>query len=450
MTFANADFAKADGANSDGADAVGTSLWKAVNASPPPAVPLEGRVSTDVLIVGAGIAGLSLGLHLGERHTDTVILEAENDANAATSASAGIIAPQLVRTTPDGVLQSLGAATGARVLRLVAEAGNYTFGLIERLDIECGARQAGFLNPVAGQQGARAHSQLVTQWRAFRNDLRLIEGAEEVRALSGCRGYTAAIVDPSGGSLDPVAYSRGLAQAAKASGVSLHYDSRVLSLTRADDRWVARTQSGTVTARRVVLCANGGNALLHPALARTILPLLVCEVATQPLPAPMRERILPQGHALTDSSTNVFSIRFDTAGRLITACPGRHKLDRQQLEQLINQRLVAMIPDYRSTPLEYIWQGTAWLNSSLLPRVVLIEDGLMAVQACNGRGIAMNTIVGRELTRWMVAPGDGPPLVPLESPKRVTGFVFARYLPELMMGGAAIAKRTLERLGWRG
>ena len=53
MTFANA-----DGANSDGADAVGTSLWKAVNAAPPPAVPLEGRVSTDVLIVGAGIAGL--------------------------------------------------------------------------------------------------------------------------------------------------------------------------------------------------------------------------------------------------------------------------------------------------------------------------------------------------------------------------------------------------------
>jgi hypothetical protein len=27
--------------------------------------------------------------------------------------------------------------------------------------------------------------------------------------------------------------------------------------------------------------------------------------------------------------------------------------------------------------------------------------------------------------------------------------MFARYLPELMMGGAAIAKRTLERLGWR-
>jgi hypothetical protein len=74
---------------------------------------------------------------------------------------------------------------------------------------------------------------------------------------------------------------------------------------------------------------------------------------------------------------------------------------------------------------------------------------LMAVQACNGRGIALNTIIGRELGRWMANPNAGLPMVPIEEPRRVAGFMFARYLPELMMGGAAIAKRTLERLGWR-
>ncbi len=61
----------------------------------------------------------------------------------------------------------------------------------------------------------------------------------------------------------------------------------------------------------------------------------------------------------------------------------------------------------------------------------------------------MNTIIGRELGRWMSAPHEGLPLVPLERPRRIAGFMFARYIPELMMGGAAIAKRTLGRLGWR-
>ncbi len=435
-------------ASTDGARAIGTSLWQAVNPPPPPAVPLHGKISTDVLIVGAGVAGLSLGLHLGSRHTDTVILESDNDATAATSASAGIIAPQLVRTTPDAVLASLGAETGARMLRMIAESGRYTFELIERLGIECGARPSGFLNPVAGRHGASSHAQLIDQWRPYRDDLSLIEGAE-VRAVSGTRGYSAAIVDPSGGSLDPLAYSRGLARAIRTGGVLMHYDSRVVALTRSGDRWLARTPSGEVTARRVVLCANGGNATLHPALAQTILPLPVCEVATHPLPASMREKILPRGHALTDSSTDVFSIRFDTVGRLITACPGRQNIDYEQIDQLINRRLMSLIPDYRSTPLEYVWQGTAWLNSSLLPRVLLVDTGLMAVQACNGRGIAINTIIGRELARWLSVPNEGQPLVPLERPRRVTGFIFARYLPEIMMGGAAIAKRALERLGWR-
>jgi glycine/D-amino acid oxidase-like deaminating enzyme len=435
-------------ANTDGAAAIGTSLWKAANPSLPPAPPLGERISTEVLIVGAGIAGLSLGLHLSESRTDCVILESDNDATGATSASAGIIAPQLVRTTPNAVLGSLGAQTGARTLRMIAESGRYTFELVERLQIQCGARPAGFLNPVTGSNGAEAHAQLVKEWAPYRDDLRLITGSE-VREVSGARGYSAAIVDPSGGSLDPLAYSRGMATAARAEGARLHYNSRVLSLERTGDTWLARTASGEVTARRVVLCANGGNPTLHPRLARTVLPLPVCEVATQPLPASMREKILSRGEALTDASTDVFSIRFDTAGRLITAIPGRQTIEYELIDKLINRRLAALLPDYSRTPLEYVWQGTAWLNSSLLPRVVLVEDGLMAVQACNGRGIALNTIIGRELGRWLVRPREGPPLVPLERPKPVTGFIFARYLPELMMGGAAIAKRTLERLGWR-
>jgi glycine/D-amino acid oxidase-like deaminating enzyme len=435
--------------STDGTHAFGTSLWTAANPPPSAASSLEGRLSTDVLVVGAGVAGLSLGLHLAAGHVDTVILESGDEADGATIVSAGVIAPQLVRTTPDAVLESLGADSGARLLRMIAESGRYTFGLIERLGIECSARSLGFLNPATGPHGAKAQARIVQEWRPFREDLRLIEGAE-VAAVSGVRGYSAAVVDPSGGSLDPLAYSRGLSNAVRSGGdAHLYYNSRVLTLTRSADGWLAKTASGEVNARRVVLCANGGNATLHPALERTVLPLPVCEVATRPLPAAMRAAILPQGHSLTDSSTDVFSIRFDTDGRLITACPGREKLDYEQIEQLINRRLVSLIPEYRRTPLEYLWQGTAWLNSSLLPRVILVDEDLMAVQACNGRGIAINTIIGRELGRWMSSPTGDLPLVPLDKPRRITGFIFARYLPELMMGGAAIAKRTLERLGWR-
>src|SRR5216684_6233430 len=92
----------------DGAGVTGTSLWKAINPPPPLATPLHGSISTDVLIIGAGIAGLSLGVHLRAQHIESLVLEADADANAATGASAGLIAPQLVRTTPNAVLKRLG------------------------------------------------------------------------------------------------------------------------------------------------------------------------------------------------------------------------------------------------------------------------------------------------------------------------------------------------------
>jgi glycine/D-amino acid oxidase-like deaminating enzyme len=194
-------------------------------------------------------------------------------------------------------------------------------------------------------------------------------------------------------------------------------------------------------AKRVILCANGGNARLHPALAKTILPLPVYEVATAPLAPSMRAEILPQGHALTDSSTDVFSIRFDRDGRLITACSAGAVLGRDALTTQINQRLVATIPDYEATALDYAWKGTAWLNSDLLPRVVTVDEGLFAVQTCNGRGIALSTIVGREVACLATRPDTYQPLVPVQKPRAIPGYALARHLPGLMMLGAALGTK---------
>jgi glycine/D-amino acid oxidase-like deaminating enzyme len=420
-------------------------LWKAVNPPFSRSAPLSRSIEAEVVIVGAGIAGLSLGFHLADRQIETVILEASADPDAATAASAGIVASLLPRSSPLAVMKRLGGEAGGRLLRMVAESGRYTFDLIRDQAIECAAVQKGFMTPVFGARGAQAQSRLVTEWTSIRDDLRLAD-AEETFELSGCLNYASAIVDPTGGGLDPVAYAAGLAHAATVKGATIHCGEPARSVTRAGGRWVVETASGQVSARTVILCANGGNAELHPALAHTILPLPVCEVATIPLADSIRRHILPHGHTMTDASTDIFSIRFDRSGRLITACPVPGRLNVEDITRSINDRLKTSIPAYREQPLDYIWQGTAWLNSTLLPRVLLIDRGLMAVQACNGRGIALNTIIGRELAAYLVSPETVMPQVPLEVPKPVAGFWMARHLPRLIMAGPAFAKRVMQSL----
>ncbi len=425
------------------------SLWTVRNPPPPPGPVFTGTLQTDVAIVGAGIAGLSTALHLAADGVEVVVLDAGPEASSATAASAGVIAPQLVRTTPKGVLDRLGHARGARLLQLVAGAGRYVFELIRAETIACAAQPSGFINPVVGAAGADHARRVLEEWAPFRTDLTVV-GPGETQAITGCQGYSASLLDPSGGALDPVAYAQGLAARLPAAVVRLFRETRVISLRREGNRWALRTAEGVVLANKVVLCANGGNARLHRALAKTLLPLPVYEVATAPLPPSMRAEILPQGHALTDSSTDVFSIRFDRDGRLITACSAGAALGRNALTAQINRRLMTMLPAYGETALEYAWRGTAWLNSDLLPRILAVDHGLYAVQACNGRGLALSTIVGREAARLATQPETYQPLVPVQKPRPVPGYALARHLPGLMMLGAAFGKKLQRATAERG
>ncbi len=421
------------------ATAWGTSLWIAQNHPPPATAPFRGTLDTDIAIIGAGAAGASLAFHLAAGGGEAVVLEAARQPFAATAASAGVIAPQLVRNTPNSVMERLGADAGRRFLRLMAGSGRRLFALAKAEGIDCDAQAHGFLNPVAGEDGAARLRALMSQWAPFRQDLELADAAR-TRALTGAEGYSACLIDPTGGGIDPVAFVQGLAARTPAAKVAVFRDSPVISVARRGAGWTVRTAEGVLNARRVVLCAGGGNARLHRALKKTLLPLAVYQVATAPLPAAMRRGILPAGHALTDTSADVFSIRFDGAGRLITALPAVRDMSREELDRTINDRLVAILPAYERTPLEFGWKGVAWLNPTLLPRVTLVEEGLIAIQACNGRGLALNTALGADLAGWLLAPDVGPAALLLEPPRPIAGYAFARHMPGLMMAAAGVAR----------
>jgi glycine/D-amino acid oxidase-like deaminating enzyme len=425
----------------------GPPLWRMVNAPGPAGERLSGVIEMEFAIVGAGMAGLSTALHLAQMGKEVVVVDAVQAHLDGASASAGIIAPQLVRNTPASVLRKLGQAQGSALLRMIAESGRHAFGLAADHQIDCFAQTAGFLAPAPTGKGLGPMREIVGQWAPFRSDLKVLD-ARQIEALSGCVGYDGALLDESGGGLDPVALLLGLERAAKALGVRIYRNSPASRVSAHSHGWEVSTPGGAVRAKRVLLCANGGNAGLDPRLSGSVLPLPVYEVATFPLAPDMRRVILPEGHTLTDTATDVLSLRFDRDGRLITALAAARRLSAAELERAVNDRLERALPGYRRTPLEFAWRGTAWLNSSLLPRAVILDPGLTAVQACNGRGLGVNLIAGRELARWLANPG-ALPLLPLSKPAPVPAFALMKYVPRLMMAGSALANRVARPLSAR-
>ncbi|PCI46468.1 MAG: hypothetical protein COB49_08335 [Alphaproteobacteria bacterium] len=420
-----------------------TTLWESTSAPGPKLGILEGECKTDVAVIGAGVAGLSTALHLAEAGCSVAVIEAGEPGCGATGKSGGLLAPDFVRHNPGEVEHILGSEWGERLVRMVGSSTGQCFELIEKHRISCDARQEGFWSPahnnvVAGRLRIRAK-----EWKDRGYDVAYIPSDETRRDLGSTR-YCGAIYFAEGGTINPLAFSRGLAEAVIREGAAIYANSPVRRLAKHGDGWRIITENGHMDAKRVVLAANGGNAALHPAMGQTILPLNVFEYATSPLSAAARVLVLPKGGSFTDKQPYIFTARYDCDGRLIAAMPDFFiPRSKKRLIREASQRLLRHFPVLEHVSIDYMWQGTAWLNASLLPRVYDLNDGAFAIQACNGRGLANNVALGKEMAAALIQRDITLFSVKVGQPERIKGYLLAQYLPSFLMALAYLRQRSL-------
>ena len=414
------------------------SLWHATAAPLPGFAALQGPVEADLLVIGGGFAGLSTALHAAEAGLKAVLVEAERIAWGASGRNAGFVVPNFARVDPDGVR----ALAGEKLVAMAAGSADLVFDLIRRHGIACDAVQSGWIQPSHSDAAlAKAHER-VRQWQALGRPVKVLNAAE-VAQMTGVAGWRGGWTDLSGGVLNPVGYARGLAKAAAFAGVQIHEGTPVTALARQGADWRATTPGGTITARRVVLATNAYAGGLWPGLARSFFPLRVFQVATRPLPAAVRSRLLPGGQCVSDSRRNLFTFRFDARNRLISG--GMHILSwgaDARVPGTIHRRMARMLGLPDLPPLEYHWSGLATVMPDFLPRVVELAPGLIAGFACNGRGIAMTTAMGRELAAW----GAGQPVAALALPSHPVAPIplhaLSRLAPNLLLPLSMIRDRV--------
>lgn len=425
--------------NGDRKPVLTSPVW---TATAPPGLQLaalSGQVEADVLVIGGGIAGMTTALHLAEKSVDVALVEAGQPGDGATGKSGGLVAPDYIRHCPDAVQSAFGEEAGERLTRMIGSSARQVFDLIDRHQIDCDARQDGFYTPSHNDTLAEQQRSYAKQWNLRGYPVSFVEPAEAKRVFGSDR-YCGGIQFDDGGSLNPLAYVRGLARSAERAGARLFGNSPVEALMRDKDGWTCRTPTGRIRAPHVVLAANGGNAALHPAMRQTTLPLHVFQFATAPMTAAEQAAILPEGGGYTDKRPYMFTARFDGQGHLISAFPmsllvrgdaGR----RREAQRRIEQHFAAM----KNPQIEYLWHGLARVGTSFLPELYDLGDGALAIQACNGRGIATNTVLGAEVAE-MLATGDRSHLsVQPRTPTPIRFFTGTAMLPKLLMSMAYLS-----------
>lgn len=414
-------------------------VWQATAAPGPALESLAAEIETDILVIGAGIAGLSTALHLAEAGLEVVVVEAEQPGSGATGQSGGLIAPDYIRHSPETIGKVLGRQAGEKLTRFLGGSAQYCFDLIERHGIECDQRQDGFWSPAHNEALAETQRAYAAQWSSRGFNV-TFTAREDIRQALGSDRYCGGLHFADGGALNPLAYARGLAHAALKAGATIYAESPITSLSYGNGVWSAKTPGGTVKARRLVLAANGGNAALHPAMRRTVLPLRVVEFATAPLDPEQRAHVLPRGGCFTDKTPYVFSARYDGLGQLISAFPVSFMVRNQKaFQREAKRRLAGHFEALAAPQIDYLWEGTAWINMSFLPEIYDLGDNALAIQACNGRGISINTAIGRDMAAALAANSFEPlPILP-RAPKPVRIHAAASIMPKVLMSLAYLS-----------
>lgn len=379
-------------------------LWELSAPPAPVTTALAGNVDAEVVIVGAGYTGLSAALHLAAAGVSVVVLEAVEIGFGGSGRNVGLVNAGLW-VMPKNVIDGLGPVHGPRILRLLGDAPSVVFDLVGRHGMACEAEPTGTLHCGVGKAGLASLRERERQWGRLGAPVRLLD-RRETREKVGSAVYEGALLDGRAGTIQPLAYARGLATAALAAGAQIHTASPVASARREGERWLLRTDAGSVRAAKVIVATNAYTAIgdggLWPEIRAELIHLPYFNIATVPLTAAQLGSVLPGKQGAWDTKEVLTSFRLDRAGRLVIGSVGALRGTGLTVHRQWAARALARIyPQLAGIGFESEWFGSIGMTVDDLPRLHRPAPDVVSISGYNGRGIAPGTVFGRVLADFV-------------------------------------------------
>jgi glycine/D-amino acid oxidase-like deaminating enzyme len=378
----------------------GTSGWEAISRRSFPVRTLDGDISADWLVIGAGFAGLSAVRRLSQlRPGDRIaLLEAGEIAKGTAGRNSGYMID-----VPHNLTSGEYSAAGEAATKVEIAQNRFAISFAAGAAAEYGLSAqtfdpSGKINAAASERGMKLNVSYGRSLAAIGEDHRFLD-AGEMREITGSSYYRGGLYTPGAVMIQPADYVRGLA-AGLASKADIFEHSPVLKLERKGGTWRAASSHGSVAAPKVILGVNGHvedfghyrGRLMHiftyasmtaPFTAKSTGKDRWALLPADPMGATVR-KITTDG-----SSRIVIRTRFtyDWAVQV-----GERRLAGIAAEQRAS--LDARFPDLKDVPFEYVWAGRLCLSRNHVPAFGEIEEGLYSACCENGLGTVKSTLAG--------------------------------------------------------
>ena len=232
----------------------GISLWGASAEEADFRAPLETNGVIDVAIIGAGFTGLSTALHCAEKGLSAHVIDTHHIGFGGSGRNCGLVNAALW-LPPQKVREKLGTTYGPRFIKKFGSGPEYVFSLIEKHQMRCETTRTGTIHAAHGPAGFTDLQERHKEWQRLGEPVDLLD-REEVSSMIGTEHFHGGLLDHRCGTINPMAYCRGLARAALGAGAIISTETRATRLKRKDKLWCVETQNGELMAKAVVLGAQ--------------------------------------------------------------------------------------------------------------------------------------------------------------------------------------------------
>jgi glycine/D-amino acid oxidase-like deaminating enzyme len=397
---------------------------------------LEGAAQADVIVIGGGFTGLSTALHLREAGVDVAIVEAMEPGWGASGRNNGQVIPTLSRPDPEDIISRHGAA-GERFVALLRDSASTLFDLTRRYQIQAEQEQTGWVQPVHSPGRIKIAERRVRQWSKFGAPVELLS-RDQTRQMLGSDAWFGGFWNRSGGHINPLALSRGLARVLLERGGRIYARSAAILFERRNEQWVVRTAQGQISGRALIVATNAYTGefskSLAPGLAHEVMPVLSWQMATQPLPETTRKTIIPGRQAMSDTHGELYFARYDARGRLVTGGAVIGPVNKAaKMKSMIAQRLQRLWPQIGHVSFDHVWNGYVGMTTDFLPRIHRLGPDAFGWTGCNGRAVALSIALGDEFSKAVRGHRESDLALPFTDPAPIVAHGLLRRLAPLML-----------------
>ncbi len=402
-----------------------------LDTAPRPELALETELPkrTDVAVIGGGYTGVAAARSLAKAGIDVTVLERATLGAGASTRNGGFVLPGFKRSAGE-LVKRLGFGAARDLHEASLAAVRYVAEFVAKEAPDCDYQQSGHLILAAKPKHytalAREHEVLA---RAFHHQTEMIPPERLHKEELIANAYHGALLDPSGGGINPAKLFWALAASARKAGAKFVEQVEVVRVRRSAGVVMLQTSKGDLMARDVIVATNGYTGAAVPALRRRVVPVGSYVIATAPLGPSVARQLMPRNRVVSDTRNLLSYFRIAADTRMVFG--GRVSFGKVQGydgAKNLSDTMCGLFPRLLGTDIDYYWTGLVGMTWDQLPHAG-VHHGLHYALGYNGHGVALATYLGARVGQSLAGGDDLRPFG--ERAFRAIPFYFGRpwFLP---------------------